>query len=64
MSCEQCWAYPCTCGKQYEHMSTDDLKQIKANLSVSNNKSLWTALTVMIAEREEIDRSWEGPGNR
>lgn len=58
MGCDSCWNYPCTCGEQYKHMATKDLKQILANLSVVHNKQLWTALTVIVAEREEADKSW------
>ena len=61
MSCDNCWNYPCTCGGQYKHMSTEDIKQILANLSVTHNKQLWTALTVIVAERKELDDSWKEP---
>jgi len=42
-------------------MSTEDIKQILANLSVTHNKQLWTALTVIVAERKELDDSWKEP---
>lgn len=64
MSCEKCWKFPCNCGKQYEHMATKDIKQILANLSIRDNRELWTALTVLVEERKIIDDSWSGPENR
>ena len=64
MKCDNCWNFPCLCGEQFKHLSTKDLKQILAVISVRDNRELWKESSAMIADREEVDKSWEGVCNQ